>query len=268
MLHKDVLMADIDVDQWRNAQALLLHSAKGARRLVVIHESGRVLKLRHTQGLPVRGEVTRVDDPHQVARELYEANHDSVDFVVVMERDAVDSYFAQIQDAWDIDADLDVFVQGTYAALDDYPDGIVTYPGTARGTLGLQWRIGASHEELEAAARAFIAPGTTAVLGVHDGASLWTSLILDFDDDWRITSITTADPSVVDIHGDRDAVLGRLTHWLQDAGTSVSLAVLVDREGADELCTARGAGKGTVLRRLLTEGRASVGPAPEAFAAG
>ena len=33
MLHGDVLMADIDVDQWRNAQNLVLRSAKEAKRL-------------------------------------------------------------------------------------------------------------------------------------------------------------------------------------------------------------------------------------------
>ena len=36
MLHGDVLMADIDVDQWRNAQDLVLRSAKEAKRLIVM----------------------------------------------------------------------------------------------------------------------------------------------------------------------------------------------------------------------------------------
>ncbi len=268
MLHKDVLMADIDVDQWRNAQALLLRSAKGARRIVVIHEGGRVLKFRHTGGLPVVGRVTHVDDPHRLARELYAANADAVDFVVVMERAAVDAYFAQVQDSWDIDADLDVFVQGTYAALDSYADGIVTHPGTARDTLGLQWRTGASLDEVNAAARAYVAPGSTAILGVHDGSSLWTSLVLDLDGEWKVTSVTTADPSLVDIHGDRATVLARLTAWVEGTGRSVSLALSVDRADVDELLDARGAAKGAVLRRLLDDGHISAGRAPEALVAG
>lgn len=268
MLHKDVLMADIDVDQWRNAQALLLRSAKGARRLVVIHEGGRVLKFRHTQGLPVTGRVTQVDDPHELARQLCAANAGAVDFVVVMERDAVDSCFAQIQDSWDIDADLDVFVQGTYAALDAYPDGIVAHPGTARDTLGLQWRIGASLDEVNAAVRAFIAPGTTAILGVHDGSSLWTSLILDFDADWKVTSMTTADPSLVDIHGGRTEVLERLTAWVEGSGKAVSLAVLLDRAAADELLAASGPDKPAAFKRLVAQDQLSVGRAPEALRVG
>jgi len=268
MLHKDVLMADIDVDQWRNAQALLLRSAKGARRLVVIHEGGRVLKFRHTQGLTVTGQVTEVHDPHALARQLYAANAGAVDFVVVMERDAVDSYFAQIQDAWDIDADLDVFVQGTYAALDAYPDGIVAYPGTARDTLGLQWRIGASLEEVNTAARAFIAPGTTAILGVHDGASLWTSLVLDFDDDWKVTSITTADPSLINIRGGRVEVLERLLAWVEGSGKSVSLALMMDRAAAEEFLAASGPDKPAAFQCLVAQDQLSVGRAPEALRVG
>lgn len=268
MLHEDVLMADIDVDQWRNAQALLLHSAKGARRLVVIHENGTVLKFRHSLGVEVHGRVAIVDDPHQLARDLYEANREAVDFVVIMERDAVDSYFAQIQNAWDIDADLDAFVQQTYAAINDYPDGIVTHPRPARETLGLQWRIGASLEEVDAAAHAFVAPGSTVILGVHDGAALWTSLILDFDDQWKITSITTADPSLVDLHGARAEVLERLTAWVEGVGKSVSLAIVADRAAADELLAARGAEKSEVLQRLIAADRVSAGRAPEALPAG
>ena len=184
-----------------------------------------------------------------------------------MERDAVDSYFAQIQNAWDIDADLDAFVQQTYAAIDDYSDGIVTYPGTARDTLGMQWRTGASLAELDAAARALVTPGTTAILGVHDGDSLWTSLIFDFDDQWKVTSITTADPSLVDIQGTRDEVLARLTAWVTGNGKKVSVSVLADRTAADEFLAARGAEKAPVFQRLLSEHRLSTGLAPEAIRA-
>ena len=47
MLHGDVLMADIDVDQWRNAQNLVLRSAKEAKRLIVMLEKGEVVKCVH-----------------------------------------------------------------------------------------------------------------------------------------------------------------------------------------------------------------------------
>jgi hypothetical protein len=259
MLHQDVLMADIDVDQWRNAQALLLHSAKGSRRLVVIHEKGTVLKFRHSLGADVSGRVDTVGDPHVLARELYAANAGVVDFVVIMERNSVDAYFAQIQDGWRIDDDLDVFVQQTYAAIDDYADGIVTYPEAARDTLGLQWRIGASLDDVNTAARAFIEAGTTAILAVHDGDSLWASLILDFDGDWKVTSVTTADPSLVEIGGERGAVLDALIAWVENGGKKVSLALSAERGGAEEFLAARGGDKVKVLQRLVAEGALSTG---------
>lgn len=257
MLHQDVLMADIDVDQWRNAQSLLLRSAKAARRLVVIHDQGTVVKFRHTAGAECTGRVDRVEDPHALAKELYEANKDTVDFVVVMERDAVDSYFAAVQDSWDIHEDLDVFVQRTYALMDQYADGIVTHPGPAREVLGLQWTTGASRDDVEAAAKALVPGGTTVVLGVHDGDSLWASLVLDLDEDHKVTSITTADPSLVDITGSRDEVLDRLTGWQQSAGKRVSLSLVLDRAAADDYLSAPADQKGALLTSLVGNGSAT-----------
>ncbi|WHP18917.1 hypothetical protein [Cellulomonas sp. ES6] len=257
MLHQDVLMADIDVDQWRNAQSLLLRSAKAARRLVVIHDRGTVVKFRHTAGTACTGRVDRVDDPHALAEALYAQNAEAVDFVVVMERDAVDSYFAAVQDSWDIDEDLDVFVQRTYALLDRYPDGIVTFPGAARDVLGLQWATGASRDDVERAARALVPAGTTVVLGVYDAGSLWASLVLDLDEDHKVTSVTTADPSLVDIAGTREEVLGRLTAWQESTGRTVSLALLLDRPAADEYLAAPADRKGAVLTALVEGGTAT-----------
>jgi len=260
MLHQDVLMADIDVDQWRNAQALLLRSAKAARRLVVIHDNGVVVKFRHTSGAECVGAVDRVEEPRALAQQLYEANRESVDFVVVMDREAIDAYFAALQDSWNIDDDLDVFVQRTYALLDDYPDGVVTYPGRARDVLGLQWRTGASLDTMTAAARTLVAPSSTVVLGVHDSGSLWASLVLDFDDDWKVTSITTADPSLVDVNGAIGPVLNRLVAWQESRGKKVSLALSVDRSGAEEFLAAPVVEKAAVLGRLVGAGRAARRP--------
>lgn len=257
MLHQDVLMADIDVDQWRNAQALLLRSAKSCRRLVVIHEGGRVVKFRHTQGMPVHGRVTRVDEPHRLARALYDANRDTVDFVVVMERDAVDTYFAHVQDSWDIEEDLDVFVRRTYAALDSYADGIVTHPGPARDTLGLQWRTGASHAQLAAAVDAYITPNSTAILGVERAGELWASLILDFDDAQRVASVTTADPSSVDVRGAHGELADRLAAWVEGSGKDVSLVLVADHAAIEAFLAVPASDKRALLSGFLTEGRAT-----------
>lgn len=261
MLHRNVLMADIDVDQWRNAQYLVLESAKQQRRCVVIHDKGAVVKIRHSHGVAIVDPVTRVDDPHQVARALYEANRESVDFVAVFEREAFDSYFAEVQDSWQIDEDLDVFVTRTYALLDEFAEGMVTYPGPARSTLGLQWRLGASHDDVVAAVRAFVAPNSTVVLGVVDGNQLWTSLVLRFDAELSVVSITTADPSRVGIDGTLAELAARMVSWAATDSAPCSLGLFVDLEGARELTSA--SHKVGVLQRLAADGRLLIQPAPE-----
>lgn len=258
MLHRNVLMADIDVDQWRNAQALLLRSAKAAQRVICIHEGGEVRKLVHTGGLPVAGAVESVADPVAVAKSLWEANSEHADFVAVFERAAFDAYFAQIQDAWDIDDDLDVFVQRTYEALDDYPQGIVTYPYPARTTLGLQWRLGASHEELTQAVRSHVDPGTTVILAVHREGAMWSSLVLDFDQAWSVTSITTADPSLVELQGERSEILQRLVAHVESTGKTVAVAMSMDYDTATALLAAAMSDKAGLLTAALAAGSASV----------
>lgn len=232
MLHGDVLMADLDVDQWRNAQDLVLRSAKEARRVVVLLEAGKVVKCRHTSGRPVLDPPKRIDDLEAAAKALYEANRADTDFVLVMERDSADEYFAAFQQAWTADEDLDDFVRRTYRSLDDYADAIVTYPGRARDNLGLQWRLGASYEQVEAAVQTMVEPASTVVLAVHDGKKLWTSLILRFDEELKIVSIGTADPSLVDIRGTRSEVVERLVRFAEAREGNVSLVVESTLEAA------------------------------------
>ncbi len=225
MLHGDVLMADIDVDQWRNAQDLVLRSAKEAKRLIVMLEKGEVVKCVHTAGQTVVDAPKRVDDLAATARSLYEANSKGTDFVLILERDAADDYFSAFQNAWKADEDLDVFVHRTYALLDDYADSIATYPGSARDTLGLQWRLGATYEQVVEAVKAMVEPSSTVVLAVHDDHALWTSLILKFDADLKVISIWTADPSLMDIHGTRAEVVERLVTFAEGREGKVGLVV-------------------------------------------
>lgn len=251
-------MADIDVDQWRNAQSLLLSSAKAARRLVVIHEHGSVVKFRHTEGQPCDGRVDVVADAHRLARELYEANRDKVDFVVVMERSAVDAYFAQVQNSWDIDEDLDEYVQRTYAAFDDFPDGIVTYPGPARQVMGLQWNTGMSLAELKAAATALVPPETTVVLGVHEDHALWASLVLDFDTQHKVTSVTTVDPMTVKTTGSREEVAEAVLAWQRSVGKRVSVCLILDRDEAEPFLKAVARDKAKELVELVAADKATL----------
>jgi hypothetical protein len=251
-------MNDIDVDQWRADQQLLLRSAKAARRIVVLHDNGVIRKIRHSQGLPIAGSWSDANDPQALAHSLYEANKETCDFVMVMERDSVDTYFAKVQDSWDPDQDLDDFVTYTFRSMDDYPDGIVTYPGPARTKLGLQWRLGASHEEIEAAVAAYAKPGQTIILGVIQDGGLWASLVLDIGEGNKVTSITTADPAKVSLEGGPQVVLGRLVAWQEQQGKDVSTALVLGREQAEAFLDAEGSEKVSVLAKALASGQAAV----------
>jgi len=264
MLNKDVLMQDIDVAQWRNTQELILDSAKERRRIVVLHDAGKVRKIAHSAGAPVAGTVERADDPAALAQRLYEANAATVDFVAVFERSAFDGYFARVQDSWDIDEELDGFVQRTYALLDEFPDGMVTYPGAARETLGLQWRLGASRDDIIAAAQRFVERGTTIVLGVFDAGALWASLVLTFDAARSVTSVTTVDPSEVAIEGEMGVVSAAVIDWVRQKHGPCSLGLFLERSAAEAFL--RATDKVHSLRQASIAGRLILSPVPAGLA--
>ncbi len=251
MLHENPLMVDADVDHWRNLQTLLLESAKGKRRIIVIHEAGQILKFVHSQGAEISRPVVRIDDPHAAAKAIYEANPGACDLVAVFERRGFDRYFAAFQDTWRSDEDLDVYVQRTYALMDDYPDAIVTYPGRARDTLGLQWHLGTTYEASTAAVRTYIDPGTSVVFGVFDGDALWATLVLRFDADHRADVVTTVDPTALTASG-RDALAGEVVTWVEARYGRCSLALFTDVEGARSFLGM--ADKGAALARLAARG--------------
>ena len=234
MLHENPLMQDIDVNHWRNLQSLVLESAKEKRRIILIHEDGEILKFVHSQRTEIVKSVDRVDDPHAVAEKVYRDNAEAVDFVAVFERRSFDSFCGRFQDSWRADEDLDEFVHRTYELMDEYPDGIVTYPGAARTTLGLQWRLGASYDDVKGAVRKFVPSDSTVVFGVFDEKTLWATLILGFDADKRIKVITTVDPSQLDLGVEREALVEEIVGWVNERFAPCSLALFTDLAGARE----------------------------------
>ncbi len=253
MLHQNPLMVDIDVNHWRNLQSLLLTSAKGRRRIIVIHEDGEILKFVHSKREEIVRNVERIDDPQDAAERIYHANADKVDLVVVYDRDAFDQYFAGVQEGWRYGEDLDAYVHRMYATLDDFSDGIATYPGPARSQLGLQWHIGARYEDVEAAVRRFVTPETTLLAGVFEGDELWTTVVLHFDADRRVDVVTTVDPSLIEATG-REAVIEAVIDWAEerygrcevaaffaDIATARALLAASDKLAAGRDAVARGA---------------------------
>ncbi|GAC1394201.1 MAG: hypothetical protein NVSMB38_25700 [Ktedonobacteraceae bacterium] len=264
MLHAYVQMTDIDVDHWRNLQSMVLESAKERPRIILIHERGELLKFVHSRHADIVRNVDRVDDPRAVAEKVYRANADKTDFVVVLDRQAVDRFFAQVQDTWKADEDLDEYVHRMYATLDEYPEGIVTYPGPARTTLGLQWRVGASYEDIKVAVDRFVTPNTTVVFGVFADNALRASLILGFDADRRVALITTADPLELTASGGSEAIAQELVGWASRKYSPCCLGLCMDLDGAKTFLTSQD--KLAALRDMARKGKLVANPLPEPLA--
>jgi hypothetical protein len=263
MLHENPLMADIDVDHWRNMQELLLESAKVKRRIILIHENGEVQKFVHSHGLDFAKAVTQVDDPVAVAEKIYRSNQDKADFVMVLERKAVENYFAKVQDTWDADEDLDVYVHRMFATLDEYPAGIVTFPGKARTNLGLQWRVGATYEDVTAAIQHFVPANSTIIFGVFLDGYLWASLVLGFDEHKKIYNITTADPSEIALSGNWAAMSKQLVSWVNKKFSPCSLGLFTDAASIRDFL--RSQDKLSVLQKLSGAGKLIADPLPKAL---
>ncbi len=265
MLHAYPWMADIDVNHWRNLQYLILDSAKQKRRIILIHENGELLKFVHSQRAEIVRTVSRVDDPRAVAEQVYRDNPGKADFVAVFERRAADRYFAQFQDTWQADEDLDAFVHRQYALMDEYPDGIVTYPGPARTQLGMQWRVGASYEQVLAAASRFVPPSSTVIFGIFEGDSLWATLVLGFDADRRAQVVTTVDPMEHEWIGPWKDQAKAAVAWVNHKHGPCSIGLFTDLAGAKALLAQTD--KLAVFKSLSAAGRLVADPVPADLAA-
>jgi len=263
MLHENPLMTDIDVNHWRNMQQLILESSKPKRRIIVIHENGEIMKFIHSQRLEIAKNVDFVDNPKQVAEKIFKDNADVTDFVMVLNRKSVEKFFAGIQDSWTAAEDLDAYVHRMFASLEDYPDGIATYPGEAGTNLGLQWRLGTNYEAVEDAVSTFVVPDSTVFFGVFEGNTLWGSLVLGFDTDKKINIITTADPSELKLVGDWKQQAAELVNWINKKFPKCSIGIFTDLEDAKQILKSKE--KLTSLLNAKQRGKMLVEPMPQAL---
>jgi hypothetical protein len=254
-------MSDINVDHWRNLQYLLVDSAKGKRRIIVIHDDGEIQKFVHSTRDEIdRGAVNRITHPQQDARRIFDANPGKADFVVILDRRSVSHYFGRVQDKWKSTEDLDEYVHRMFATLDEYPDGIVAYPESARSALGLQWRLGASYEQVKQAVEHFITPRSTAIFGVFSETDLWASLILSFDENKRVDVIATADPAALTAGSPWRGKARELVSWANSKFSPCSLGLFTTVDDARAFLAAPD--KLAALRKIADAGRLMTEPAP------
>jgi len=263
MLHENPLMIDIDVDQWRNLHERFLESAKEKRRIIIIHEEGKILKFIHSEGEDIIKTVNKVTNSLRDAQKAYQDNKGNTDFVVVLERKAVEQFFAGIQDSWRAEEDLDEYVYRMYLKLDQYKEGIVTYPGPARENLGLHWRIPVSYPQVKELVQRFIPPNSVVVVAAFENSNLiWGSLVLGFDEKRKIKLITTVEKSL--ITRDWKKEYEQVVKWAEERFWKCSLGLIMDTDSIKPLLESNGNYLKT-LRDLIREGKLIADPVSETF---
>jgi len=260
MLHENPLMIDIDVDQWRNLHERFLKSVKGRKRIIVIHEDGEILKFIHADKEDIIKTIDKVIDPRRDAKKVYEDNMSKTDLVLMLERKAVERFFAEIQDSWSAEEDLDEYVYRMYSKLDEYKDEIVTHPGPARENLGLRWRLTISYPQVKKLVQRYIPPNSVVVVGVFENSnSIWGSLVLGFDEKRKIKLITTIDKSQVTRNWKEE--YKQVVRWVEEKFWKCSLGLFMDR--CDMETVLESDSKLEALKDLIEEGKLIAYPVPE-----
>jgi len=260
MLHDHPLMTDIDVDQWRNLHEMFLESAKEKKRIIMIREGGRILKFVHSHGEEIVKSIHEIADPHEDARKVYEDNKGKADFVLLVDRRGVERYFGEVQDSWNADEDLDEYVYRMYSKLDEYKDEIVTYPGPARKTLGLRWKLAVSYPQAKEFAEKYIPRNSVVVIGIFEDSNLlWGSLVLGFDEKGKLKLITTIEK--YKIAEDWRKEYKHIIKWVEEKFWKCSIGLFVDTKSMETIL--KSGGRLESIRSLSREGKAIIYPVPE-----
>ena len=260
MLHDHPLMIDIDVDQWRNLHEMFLESAKEKKRIIIIREDGKILKFVHSHGEEVVKSINEITNPQEDARKVYKDNKEKADFVLLVDRKGVERFFAEVQDSWNADEDLDEYVYKMYSKLDEYKDEIVTYPGPARKTLGLRWKLAISYPQAKEFVEKYIPNNSVVVIGIFkDNNLIWGSLVLGFDEKGKIKLITTVEESK--ITKDWKKEYKHIIKWVEEKFWKCSLGLFVEKGGMEIIL--KSGGKLETIRGLTKEGKLIIYPIPE-----
>lgn len=256
MLSPEVCILDINPYHWRHLFDTLF-PRRNERRLVIVHERGRILKAFDTQkGLRPDLKSTDAHDPLGLAKKLHAT--EGAERVLVLERAALDDYFAALHTIYNSDEDGDRYFQRARLALDDDPR-LVRYPAEPRGLhlAGISYEVWAS-------LIAHVPHGHALVLGIFDEGRIWASLIVRVHAG-KIGLITTSDAvMLLDV---------RVSDWRKDyrpllegvaahigppfAGLFCTRAVFLDLVACDD--------KLARLEELRTKGDVILEPYPAGF---
>jgi hypothetical protein len=195
MLDLHVQIVDVDVDHWAYLQSKLAKSGKEKERIIVIHERGSILKYIHSHGKPIRKVVDKITNPFKDVEKIYEANKDLVEYVIIIDRDAVNDYFAEVQKSWSPDESIVEYTIKMRKLLNKYYEkgAIVTYPGKPTNYLGWIPTLNIDYSTILEFVNSYLLPNSLVALFVFSGKKLKASLILGFNKIMKIDLITSTD---------------------------------------------------------------------------
>lgn len=121
-----------------------------------------------------------------------------------------------------------------------------------------------SDKEASGAFRAFVPAGSSAVVGVVSGGSLWASLVITVDDTSSPVSVTTVNGSAEALSGDLAAVAAESVQWVRAHCGACSMGLFFDKRHAEAFVDAPN--KAAAIRTASAAGGLILSPVPPALA--
>ncbi len=258
MIDENLVMLDMDPRQFRRLYDLAV-PLKKPRRIIVLHDSGQVVKAYDTEhGL--RPDLRApIGEPEKRAREIFDSEP-GVFEVLLLERAAMREYFAALQATYTAAESADEYYDRCFRARGNYPGRIVKYPPHFPGLqyLGIDW------DDVRAFVQQYIPSDSWLLFAAFEGDRIWMSWIIGLSGG-QVVRVASSD-AITEL----DASLsGWRTRYreLVDACNArlgpVSVGLFMDRDTFAQLIGAKN--KGGAFLRAVGEGRIIADPVPEAL---
>ncbi len=182
MLSPTALISDLNPVQWRRLTELAY--GRPNRRLFLIHEGGRPVKLYDSEGGALPTPTEPVGDPQAAADRLL-ASHPGVSSAWVVDPEPFRKALAEVQAATSLDQNLDDYVLMEWERRREIQGFAMAPQGE------LLWHS-LPLKRLKSFVEKMLPSTCSFVLAVFDGEALWASAIVQFQDK-KIVAIQTTD---------------------------------------------------------------------------